>query len=209
MTLNPCRFGPEDVEVLDREPLYQGFFQLERLRLRHRCFAGGWCEPLTRERFVRRDAVAVLPYDPEADSLVLIEQFRVGALEDTGSPWLLELVAGIVEPGETLEAVVHREAREEAGAELQALEPIASVHLSPGGSRERMHFYCGRVNAENLGGFHGLATEGEDIRALVVTRQEAMAALETGRINNAPAFLALQWLALHRERLCRLWEVMS
>ncbi|MEH6650786.1 MAG: NUDIX domain-containing protein [Motiliproteus sp.] len=194
-------FDQTDVELLQRERAFDGFFKLDRLQLRHALFDGGWSEPITRELFVRDDAVCVLPYDPGADAVLLIEQFRVGALDDQRSPWLLELVAGIVEPGETPADVAHREADEEAGAKLLALEPICHYHVSPGGSNETIHLLCGLIDSRGLGGHYGLAHEGEDIRAMVVSREQAYRAVTDGTINNAATIMALQWLQLNHLRL--------
>lgn len=194
-------FDQGSVELLQRERAFDGFFKLDRLQLRHALFDGGWSEPITRELFVRDDAVCVLPYDPGADTVLLIEQFRVGALEDQRSPWLLELVAGIVEPGETPADVAHREADEEAGAKLLALASICSYHVSPGGSKEMIHLLCGLIDSCELGGHYGLAHEGEDIRAMVVSREQAYQAVCDGVINNAATIMALQWLQLNHQRL--------
>lgn len=194
-------FDQSDVELLQRERAFDGFFKLDRLQLRHALFDGGWSELITRELFVRDDAVCVLPYDPGADAVLLIEQFRVGALDDQRSPWLLELVAGIVEPGETPADVAHREAGEEAGAKLLALEPICQYHVSPGGSKELIHLLCGLIDSRGLGGHFGLAHEGEDIRAMVVSREQAYQAVSDGIINNAATIMALQWLQLNYQRL--------
>lgn len=201
----PC-FTHQDVDIIERVSVHQGFFELQRLRLRHRLFEGGWSEPLTRELFVRDDAVCVLLYDPDRDAVALIEQFRVGALEDVRSPWLLELVAGIVEPGESTEAVARREAREEAGATVLDWVPVFRYHVSPGGSQEQISLVCARVDASGLGGYHGVEDEGEDIRVLVMPRSEAFTALSDGRINNAHTMLALQWLELNWQRLCETWR---
>ena len=143
-------FTKTDMELLKRERVYDGFFKLDRLQLRHRLFDGGWSPPFSRELFVRDEVVCILPYDPVADTVLLIEQFRVGALDDDRSPWLMELIAGIVEPGETIEAVVHREADEEAGATLLALEPVCKTIVSPGGSQETAHIFCGRIDSRGL-----------------------------------------------------------
>ena len=194
-------FSHSDYELIARERAFDGFFKLDRLRIKHRLFDGGWSLPLERELFVRDDAVCVLPYDPKADTVLLIEQFRIGALADNRSPWLLELVAGIVEPGETVDDVAHREAEEEAGATLGELEPICSYHVSPGGSHETIHLVCGLLDSDGLGGIYGLAEEGEDIRALVVPRQQAYQSVVEGSINNAATIIALQWLELNHTRL--------
>lgn len=181
------------------------FFTLKRLRLRHALFEGGVSAELKRELFVRDDAVCALLYDPVRDAVVLLEQFRVGALHDAASPWLLELIAGIVEPGESVDQVAVREAQEEAGAVLEAIVPICTYHVSPGGSQERIHLLCARVDSEGLGGVHGLSEEGEDIRVLVVPRREAYDGVVCGRINNGPSIMALQWLELNHAALCRRW----
>ena len=103
------------VHILDKTVCYDGFFRIERYRLRHQLFRGGWSREITRELFERGHAAAVLPYDPLLDAVVLIEQFRIGALETPGDPWLLEIVAGVIDkPDETPEDVVRREAVEEA-----------------------------------------------------------------------------------------------
>jgi ADP-ribose pyrophosphatase len=198
-------FNQADVEQLQRERVFDGFFKLDRLQLRHQLFGGGWSESIQRELFVRDDAVCVLPYDPATDRVLLIEQFRVGALDDTRSPWLLELVAGIIEPGETPDDVAHREADEEAGATLLALAPICQYHVSPGGSQETIHLFCGRIDSRGLGGIYGLAHEGEDIRAQVMPRQQAYQAVIDGAINNAATIMALQWLQLNHTRLGQQW----
>ena len=128
--------GPQDIEIQEREQCFKGFYKVDRLRLRHRQFAGGMGPLLTRELFVRHDAVCVLPYDPQRDEVVLIEQFRVGAMDAGVNPWLMELVAGLIDKDEEPEEVARREAVEEAGLTLGALWPIAQYLPSPGGSNE-------------------------------------------------------------------------
>lgn len=193
-------------EIMGREVCYQGFFRLERYRLRHELFSGGVSHVLTRELFERGHAAAVLPYDPERDAVVLIEQFRIGALDDAHGPWLLEVVAGVMEAGEGAEDLVRREAVEEAGCALHELQPICEFLVSPGGTSERISLFCGRVDSRQAGGVHGVHEEGEDIMAHVVSFDEAMRRLEQGRIRSASPIIALQWLALHRDELRRRWS---
>ncbi|MDG9926749.1 MULTISPECIES: NUDIX domain-containing protein [Pseudomonas] len=195
-----------DVEVLQRETCFKGFYRLDRLHLRHRQFAGGMGPQLSRELFVRHDAVCVLPYDPRRDSVVLIEQFRVGAMDKSANPWLLELVAGLIDKDEQPEEVAHREAEEEADLQLTALWPITQYYPSPGGSDERVHLYLGRCDSEGVGGVHGLAEEGEDIRVHVWPLEDALRAVRDGRIDNAASIIALQWLALNRAEVRGLWS---
>ncbi len=193
------RFSRDDVEILDEEVLYNGFFRMLAYRVRHRLFAGGWSGEMRRELFWRPSAVGVLPYDPINDLVGIVEQFRIGALARPQGPWLLEVVAGQVEEGETPEQVARRELMEEAGLEVERLIPIQDVLLSPGGSSERVALFCGIAPLPGRGGVFGLADEHEDIRFHVVSRTQALQALRDGHCDNAALTIALQWLALHHE----------
>jgi ADP-ribose pyrophosphatase len=194
------------VEVIDREIGYQGFFRLERVRLRHSLHRGGMSPVLTREILEKGNVVAMLPYDPVTDMVVMIEQFRVGAIGDQRSAWLLEIVAGLMEPGEQPEDVARREATEEAGLAVRRIEPIARFFATPAKSSELTHLFCGEVDATGAGGVHGLAHEGEDIRVIPMPSERAFRLLEIGRIDSAWPMIALMWLQTHRERLRRAWS---
>lgn len=195
----------DDAEILDLKTVWKGFFRIDRVRLRHRLFAGGWGQPITREIFERGHAAALLPYDPVRDEVVLIEQFRAAALTAGADPWLVEIVAGIIEDGETAEDVVRRETVEEAGCEVTEVVPIMDVFTTPGGSSERIAIFVGRVDSRGIGGIHGLADEGEDIRVFTEPLAIALERLANGGIVNIIAVTALQWLALNREELRRKW----
>jgi ADP-ribose pyrophosphatase len=200
-------FGPDAVEVERKETAFQGHFRIDRWRLKHQLYAGGWGKTIVREVMERGSAVAVLPYDPVRDEVVLIEQFRIGALaHQDPEPWLLEIVAGVIEPGETPEDVARRETVEECGATVLALEPMHHYYPSPGGCSEFLWMYCGRIDATGIGGIHGLADEGEDIRVEVLSFDAAMAALAQGRVRSSPGVVGLQWLALNRPRLRQRWR---
>jgi ADP-ribose pyrophosphatase len=199
------QYSARDAEILESVTAYQGYFSLKKLTVRHRLFAGGWSEPLLREVFERGDAVGVLPYDPVSDSLVLVEQFRPGAIREQDSPWMLELIAGIVEKGESDEALVHREAREEADCELTELLPIASFYPSAGACTEQIRLFCGRVSRAGVGEVHGLEGEGEDILVHSVSRLDALQMLADNRINNGHTLIALQWLKIHGDALQERW----
>lgn len=197
---------PSVVEITQRETCYKGFYQLDRLHLRHELFGGGMGREINRELFVRHDAVCVLPYDAKRDEVVLIEQFRVGALGRTENPWLIELVAGLIDKDERPEEVAHREAEEEAGLTFSAMLPITKYFPSPGGSCEYVHLYLGHCDSEGAGGIHGLESEGEDIRVSVWALDDALQAIRDGRIANAATLIALQWLALNRAEVRGLWS---
>jgi ADP-ribose pyrophosphatase len=192
----------KDVKILNKETVYNGFFRMEKQRLQHTLFAGGWSEEMTRELFVRGNCVAVVLYDVKRDEVVLIEQFRVGAIENPiNTPWLIEIVAGVMEEGETAEDVARRESLEEAGCEILDLIRINSFYLSPGGASEQITLFCGLVNSENVGGIHGLAEEHEDILVRAVPFAEAYQMVERNEIDSAIPVIALQWLALNRHKL--------
>ena len=194
-------------EVIKKERVYQGFFNLDRFDVKHTLFNGGWSNVIVRELFQRGSCVAVIPYDPRTDQVVLIEQFRVGAIANSPrSPWLVEIVAGAIEPGETAREVAYREAREEADCEIEALMEIGQFYTTPGGSSEKITLYCAKVEAAKLGGVHGLDHEDEDILVNVVSLDEALAKLDNGEIESAIPIIALQWLALKREEVRDLWS---
>lgn len=200
-TLGVPQLKRDDVELIKRETLHQGFFRLEALELRHRLFEGGWSEPMRREVHSRFDAVGVLLYDPECDALVLIEQFRAGAVDDAVSPWKLEFVAGLIEEGESLEEVARREAWEEAGCKVAELTKIHTYYPSPGACNEQVTLFCGLVDSQGLGGIHGLDEEHEDIRVHVMPFANAWELLSQGRLDNAMCLIGLHWLNSQRASL--------
>ncbi|KFB67452.1 NUDIX domain-containing protein [Candidatus Accumulibacter vicinus] len=195
----------QDVEIIEQEICYQGFFRLERLRLRHRLFAGGMSPAIVRETIEKGDVAAVLLYDPQRDEVVMIEQFRIGARADPRGPWLLEIVAGLIENGETPAAVACREAMEEAGCTVTDLLPISSFYTSPAKTSQRTHLFLGRVDSRNAGGIHGLAHEGEDIRVVCLAAEQAVVLAEQGRIDSAWPLVALWWFARHHQEVRQRW----
>lgn len=201
----PVTFRKEDVEIIARDKLYQGFFSLELYRFRHRLFNGEMSGEVTREILERGDAAVLLPYDPVRDEVVLLEQIRIASYDRSPTPWLLELVAGMIEPGESLEQVARRESMEEAGLVVGRCQRMLSYLASPGGTSERLTIMVGEVDASLAKGLHGLAEENEDIRLHVVSRAQAYQWVEDGVIDNAASVIALQWLALHHEVLRKEW----
>ena len=199
------QFGASDVRIVEQPRVFEGHFNVRRLSLQHRLFVGGWSDTLQREIFDRGDAVGVLPWDPARDELVMLEQFRPGAVRGDDSPWMLELVAGVVEAGESDEDVALREAREEADLAIDALEPVASFFPSAGACSEQVRLFVGRVSSEGAGGLHGCAHENEDIRVHVLPRAQVFEWLDQGLINNGHTLIALQWLRIHGASLAERW----
>ncbi|EOX7621049.1 ADP-ribose diphosphatase [Proteus mirabilis] len=201
----PFLYTRNDVELISKKTLYKGFFRMNEYRFKHRLFKGGWSAEVKREVFERGHAGVLLAYDPKRDEVVLIEQIRIPAYETSQTPWLLEVIAGMVEEGESPEEVVRREATEEAGITIGRCKPIVSYLSSPGGTSERMYVYVGEVDATTAIGIHGLACENEDIRVHVVSREQAYQWVEEGIIDNAASVIALQWLQLHHVTLRKDW----
>lgn len=183
------------------QTLFEKYFRLDEYSISHELFAGGESPVFTREIFERGVVVAVLPYDPRRDRVVLIEQFRAGAIDDSDGPWLIECVAGVIEAGESEQQVALRECVEEAGCSIERLETISRYYVSPGGTSEHCSLFCGIVDSEGVGGIHGLPHEHEDIRVLVVETAQAYAWVREGRIRSSATIIALQWLELNESRL--------
>ncbi len=194
-----------DVDVLERTTAFQGHYRVDRYRLRYRRYDGAMSRPVAREVFERGLAAALLPYDPARDKVVLLEQFRVGALDAPGRPWCLEPVAGVIGADESAEAVARREAREEAGLAVCRIIPMHDYLSSPGGCSERLSLYLGEVDSSRAGGVHGLADEAEDIRSLVLGFDEAWDEMMRRPVKVASLLIAMQWLALNRDAVRRAW----
>ncbi len=191
-------------KVIQRKRNYDGHFKVDQLVLQHELFAGGFSGELVREQVSRRNAVAVLPYDPIRDEVVLVEQFRVGAMNDE-NPWLIEIVAGLVEEGEENVEVAHREAKEEANCILEELHHVVSFFPTPGGFSELSHVYIAKTDTSNLGGEHGLDEEGEDIRVHVLSSKDAIDMLVQGKIRSAIPMIALYNFIQIKNELQKKW----
>ncbi|OOF43204.1 ADP-ribose diphosphatase [Rodentibacter rarus] len=203
------QFNQRDIEILNEDVLYEGFFTLKKIQFKHKLFAGGESGVVERELLIKGAAVAVIAYDPREDAVVLVEQVRIGAAyhpEPNRSPWLLELIAGMVEKGERPEEVALRESEEEAGVSVKHLTHCLSVWDSPGGVVERIHLFAGEVDSKKAKGIHGLACENEDILVHVVKREQAYQWMCEGKIDNGIAVMGLQWLQLNYAQLQQRWQ---
>ncbi|TWX51654.1 ADP-ribose diphosphatase [Colwellia hornerae] len=205
---NSSQFSHKDVTIYQQETCYQGVFKMDEYQLSHRLFDGGESKILRREVFERGHAVVVIPYDAANDRVVLIEQFRVGAIGQGDTPWLLEFVAGMFGEGESPIEVAIREAKEEADLTLKPsqLDKVLEYFSSPGGMSEVIHLYVANVDSENVSGVHGLESESEDILLHVMPREQAMSLLENGKITNAATIIGLQWLQNNFHQLQQKWS---
>jgi len=195
-----------EIEILGKACVFDGYFRIDRYRLRHTLHQGGMSREIVREVFERGNAVGILPFDPDRDEVVMIEQFRIGAYAAGADPWLTEIVAGIIEQGESAEQVARREIAEETGLKVGDLWPMVRYLSSPGGASEKVELFLGRVDARGAGGVHGLEFEEEDIRVFPLPYADAAAMVEEGKIGNAMTLIALQWLMLHRHEVMRAWR---
>jgi len=189
------------VEIISRRRIFDDFFKIEEARLRFERYDGTMSEVVRRLNFERGDSVAALLVNPRAQTVYLTEQFKYPAYQKAGG-WLADLVAGMIDDGETPEHAVRREILEEAGFEAQALEPIATFFVSPGGSSERIFLYCARVCdglRRSAGG--GVAAEHEDIRIIAWSIDEFLRKARTGEIADGKTLVAAYWLKDNRERL--------
>ncbi len=196
-------------KLIDNKKVFESFLKINRYRLTHELFEGGSCAEIVRERMEGLRAASVLLYDPRLEQVVLVEQFRIGAMEHQEHPWVIETVGGYLGANETPEEVARRESVEEANLEIQALEPICDFMVSPGISVDRIYLFCGQVDASKAGGVHGLDHEGEDIRVVVVDADQAIGELYGGRMNSTSIIIALQWLAVKRDELKQRWAATS
>lgn len=192
-------FKKEDVIKLGESLRYSGFSTIKQFHFQIPLFNGKQSGSLPRELCVRPNAVGVLLFDPKKSKIVLIEQFRPGALEEEESPWLLEIVAGLVDEQEDLMDAAVREVKEETGCDLLSLSSIGTYYTSPGFTNEKMHLFFGLVNAPENGGLHGIAEEGEDIRLHIISKEDVFKLLEMGKIISSPALVALQWLKINEK----------
>ncbi|XPE39536.1 ADP-ribose diphosphatase [Shigella flexneri] len=200
----PVTFAKNDVEIIARETFYGVFFGSNCAVWHHLFITVKW-RWRSNAKFLSGHAAVLLPYDPVRDEVVLIEQIRIAAYDTSETPWLLEMVAGMIEEGESVEDVARREAIEEAGLIVKRTKPVLSFLASPGGTSERSSIMVGEVDATTASGIHGLADENEDIRVHVVSREQAYQWVEEGKIDNAASVIALQWLQLHHQALKNEW----
>ncbi|APU50053.1 MAG: NUDIX domain-containing protein [Acinetobacter junii] len=196
--LEHASFSASDVSIESRENLFRGFIQVEKVTIKHRLFnKSNYSSSIHRELIHRPEAAGVLLYDNQQRRFALIEQFRIGALNDTVSPWQLEVIAGVLDGDETPETCIRRESLEEAGCEVHDLQHLFTFYPSAGACSEIFHLYVANVELPTSGGVFGMPDEGEDIQLHLFDYSDAPLLLKNGRLRNAPVIMALQWLTQH------------
>ncbi|WNC71609.1 NUDIX domain-containing protein [Thalassotalea psychrophila] len=199
------QYCSDDVTVKARDIKYQGFFRIDQYQIKHRLFNEQWGNLISREVFERGDAVVLIPYDSVNKKLLLIEQFRPGAIRTEPCPWCFEFIAGMFAENESPIDVAIREAEEEANltVDKSQLRHVMNYLSSPGGTSEKLYMYVALMDLSNVvnGTISGLEEENEDIKSHLMTLDEALYLLNDGKINNASTIIGLQWLALNHKLL--------
>ena len=195
--------GDDRLQVLAVEEPYAEFFSVQEITLRHRRHRGGWTPEVLRAVFVSGDAAVVLPWDPLRDRVLLIDQFRAGpAARGDRQPWFWEAPAGRVDPTETPEQAVLREAIEETGLAIDRLIPGPHNYPSPGLLAEFLYLYVGIADLpDDVAGFGGLDTENEDIRSQLLPRAELTRMALAGQVRNGPLLSLALWLELNQQKI--------
>ena len=199
--LDHASYSASDVTIESREFLFRGFIQVEKLSFRHRLFNQPDYSPVIQRELIHRpEAAGVLLYNDQQQRFALIEQFRVGALNDSESAWQLEVIAGVLDGDEAPEDCIRRESLEESGCEVQQLQHLFSFYPSAGACSEFFHLYAAEVELPKMGGIFGMPDEGENIQLHLFDYSEVGTLLRNGRLRNAPVIMALQWLAQHLQQ---------
>lgn len=199
--LDHASYSASDVTIESREFLFRGFIQVEKVSFRHRLFnQPDYSAVIQRELIHRPEAAGVLLYNDQQQRFALIEQFRVGALNDSESAWQLEVIAGVLDGDEAPEDCIRRESLEESGCEVQQLQHLFSFYPSAGACSEFFHLYAAEVELPKMGGIFGMPDEGENIQLHLFDYSELGTLLKNGRLRNAPVIMALQWLAQHLQQ---------
>lgn len=202
MPADPDHDLNRDVVVRQHVQPYLNFFAMQESDLQYRRYDGRLGEVVNRGTLHVGQVVAVLPYDPLRDCVLLIEQFRAPLyMGGSPAPWIWQPIAGLIDPGDTPETAAHREAQEEAGLTLTRLEPAGQVYTSPGSSTEFVYLYIGLADLSEVQAFGGLEIEGEDIRSQVLGFDALMHMADRGEIRDMPLLTSTLWLARHRDRL--------
>ncbi len=199
--LDHASYSASDVTIESREFLFRGFIQVEKVNLTHRLFHRSEYSPIIQRELVHRpEAAGVLLYNNQQQRFALIEQFRVGALNDSESAWQLEIIAGVLDGNESPETCIRRESLEESGCEINELQHLFSFYPSAGACAEFFHLYAAEVDLPSTGGIFGVPGEGEDIQLHLFDYAEITMLFKNNRLKNAPVIMALQWLSQHIQR---------
>jgi len=183
------------VSIEQKRYILEDVFKVEEAHLRHEKFNGEMSNVMRRISLERGDSVAVIVFNLTTNKIILVNQFRYPSYKN-GHGWLIEAIAGIVDPGESPEESARREVQEETGLSISSLENISTFYPSPGGSSERIHLFYSEVSGENAKykGTGGLVSEGEDIKAEELSLADALSKIKSHEIMDAKTIIGIYWL---------------
>ena len=184
-------------KVTNKKNLYDGFFKMNEISLKYKKYDGSWSNEIKRELFGGAQVSAVLPYDPIKKKIVLIQQFRPGTISKNTNNYLNEIVAGIIDAGESPEIAAKRECLEETGYKIKKLTPIQGYFPAPGSSESFYHLFLGEVDSKNGKKIMGLDNENEDILVESFKINQVKKMMQEGKFINGLTLIAIQWFFLN------------
>jgi len=183
--------------VFKKKNLFDGFFKMNEISLKYKKYDGSWSNEIKRELFGGAQVSAVLPFDPIKKKIVLIRQFRPGTISKNTNNYLNEIVAGIIDPGESPEIAAKRECLEETGYKIKKLTPIQGYFPAPGSSESFYHLFLGEVDSKNGKKIMGLDNENEDILVESFKVNQVKKMMQEGKFINGLTLIAIQWFFLN------------
>lgn len=191
---------PARAVIARQQRLFDDFFKIDELLVTHRQIDGTTSSVQRRLVFERGDSVAVLLFNRDRRTVVLVEQFKAPTLiarrrDDpaTTDGWLVEPLAGMIDTGEAPEAAAIRETLEETGYRIREPELIGRFFVSPGGTSERVFLYFAEVGDADRVGMGG-GIDDEDIKVLDIGLEELFEQLACGLIEDAKLAIGAYWL---------------
>ena len=183
------------VLVEEKKYVLDDFFKVEEAHLRFEQFNGEMSPLIRRFSFERGNSAAVLVFNLDTQKIILIDQFRYPTY-DKGHGWITELIAGMIDPGESPEESARRELKEESELTISAIEHVCTFYTSPGGSSEQIFLYYAEVSGEfaKYSKTGGLRNHGEDIISFEISLEDALNKIKTGEIRDAKTITGIYWL---------------
>jgi len=176
--------------------VFNGFNKVKRYKFQHKLFDSSWSNIISREILITKNAVAILPYDKVKNKVILIKQFRLGAILSNYNPFQIEIIAGLVEKSDKdLKSAVIREAKEEAGIEVKykKIQSIRDVLNSSGSTNESTSIFFCECTFKKLKKIRGNFNEDENIKVLELSPRKALELLFKKKIHSVNTIIALEW----------------
>jgi nudix-type nucleoside diphosphatase (YffH/AdpP family) len=182
------------VNIIKKEIVFEKYFKIEEAKLQFEKFDGNMSNVITRLNFDRGDSVAAIIFNIDTNKAYFVNQFKYPCYSKHGG-WITEVVAGIIDEGETPEEAIKREILEEIGYNTLAIEKISTFFVSPGGSSERIFLYLAKVdNSQKIDNGGGLISENEDIKLVEYSLVELSQMINKDEIKDAKTIIAINHL---------------